>query len=87
MIATTGTLPYTRYFFDNDKVGKGIMQEKLKVKKTVFLWKKFFEVSGMPSQRVKDFNDIALYCFRNKHNGHTKIEECFSNNKFDSYYL
>jgi hypothetical protein len=79
--------PNARYFFDNDKIGKEIMHRKLSAKRTVFLWKKFFEISGIPTRKIKDFNDIIMYCYRNKSNGHTKIEECFSNNKFDTYYL
>jgi len=79
--------PNTRYFFDNDKVGKGIMNDKLKIKKKVFLWKKFFETTGIPDRKIKDYNDLLLYCYRKKDTGFKLIEGCFSDNKFDSYYI
>ena len=79
--------PNARYLFDNDKVGKDLMLEKLKSRKKVFLWKKFFEDTGIPNRKIKDYNDIILHCFRTKNQGFKHVESCFSDNKLDSYYL
>lgn len=84
--------PNTRYFFDNDKIGKDMMTKKLKIGSKVFLWKKFMEDNNLDKARVnskmiKDYNDIIMYCFRKKDLAYKKIEEYFSNSKFDTYYI
>ena len=53
-----------RYFFDNDVIGRKTMEQKLKRKKAVFMWRKFLKENKI--EQCKDFNDLIRYCYFNK---------------------
>lgn len=76
-----------RYFFDNDSAGIKIMNEKIREGHSVFMWKKFLEDHDIPKKKIKDYNDLIIYCFRNSIAAHKNIDNYFSNSKLDSYYI
>lgn len=95
-IATTGitkgkhdydSYEKARYFSDSDKDGINFMTSKIKNKKKVFLWKKFYDECGIPERdrkNIKDLNDIVKYARKiDDQSILLKLEGCFSNNKFD----
>lgn len=79
----------TQYFFDWDKEGRKKMRELLFERKTVFLWRKFFEKVNMLSEvrhdAKIDFNDVFTYC--KQHNLKGSFQKYFSNNPMDMIYL
>jgi hypothetical protein len=71
-----------RYLFDNDVVGRRIMEKKLKRKKTVFLWNKFLKDHRI-KDKIKDFNELVEYCWKNKNEAIKNINTYFSSNPLD----
>jgi len=71
-----------RYFFDNDKIGKQTMIDKLKNRKNVFMWKKFKKDHGI-TDRLKDFNDLIRYCYFNKSSAFKTLDKYFTSNPYD----
>jgi hypothetical protein len=78
--------PNVRYFFDNDRVGKGIMEEKLGKKNTVFLWKKFIDDYNI-KEFIKDFNDLVVWCYNNNKSAIKELKNYWSNHPLDIYYV
>jgi hypothetical protein len=80
-------IPTIRYMFDNDKSGKNAMRELLKQGKEVFLWEKFINENGLKEYPVKDLNDLILTCYQNKKDAYKYINNYFSSNSLDSFYV
>ena len=78
--------PNARYFLDNDKAGRSIMEEKLQKKKTVFLWRKFIEDYKI-KDNIKDFNDLIVWCYSNNKNAISELKNYWSNHPLDIYYV
>lgn len=76
-----------RYMFDNDKTGRGKMIEKLKKGKSVFMWSKFLKENNLDKYNIKDLNDLMLKCFELKSNAHKQINNYFTSNQLDLWYL
>jgi hypothetical protein len=75
-------IPTIRYLFDNDVVGRRFMEKKIKKKKTVFLWHKFMKDHRI-KEKIKDFNDLVEYCWKNKNDAIKNINQYFSSNPLD----
>ena len=71
-----------RYLFDNDLSGKRKMEEKLKRRKTVFMWNQLAKDFKIQS-KVKDFNDLIKYCWENKNDAIRHFDKYFTNNPLD----
>jgi hypothetical protein len=71
-----------RYFFDNDSIGRKTMEQKLKRKKTVFMWKKFIKENKIESQ-IKDFNDLIRFCYYQKNPAYKKLDKYFTISPYD----
>lgn len=82
-------IPTVRYMFDNDKVGKEKMMQKMKRGKSVFTWDKFLKETKMDKypSTIKDLNDLVIAAFAIKSECLKKIEEYFSTSPLDAYYL
>jgi hypothetical protein len=81
-------IPTVRYLFDNDYVGRRKMEEKLKRRKTVFMWNKLvrdFKVQPRLAdmKEVKDFNDLIKYSWLQKNDAARKYNEYFTANPLD----
>ena len=82
-------IPTTRYMFDNDKVGKEKMIEKLKRGKSVFMWSKFLSdyKLNIYTEDIKDMNDLVLKCFELKSPALKNIGNYFTSSKLDALYI
>ncbi len=82
-------IPTMRYMFDNDKVGKEKMMQKLKRGKSVFTWEKYLKETKMDkySNKIKDLNDLVMASYSVKSDCLKKIEAYFSTSPLDAYYL
>lgn len=82
-------IPTVRYMFDNDKVGKEKMMQKMKRGKSVFTWDKFITKNKMDKYHkpIKDLNDLVMAAFETKSDCLKRIEEYFSTSPLDAYYL
>ena len=80
-------IPTIRYMFDNDKSGKNAMRELLKQGKEVFLWEKFINENELKEYPVKDLNDLILICYQNKKDAYKYINNYFSSNSLDGFYV
>lgn len=76
-----------RYLFDNDKTGRSKMIEKLKKGKSVFMWTKFLKDNNLDKYNIKDLNELILKCFELKSNAHKQINNYFTSNQLDLWYL
>ena len=70
-----------RYFFDNDVIGRKTMEQKLKRKKSVFMWKKFLKENKI--EKCKDFNDLIRHCYFHKNSAYKKLDKYFSTSPYD----
>lgn len=80
-------IPTVRYMFDSDNAGIKFSINKLKKEKSVFLWNKFLKERRLLNSKIKDFNDLLIYCYKNKVNHLVDIEKYFSNDTRDIIYL
>ena len=71
-----------RYFFDNDAIGRKTMEQKLKRKKTVFMWKKFLKEHKITAQ-IKDFNDLIRHCYFDKNPAYKNLDKYFTTSPYD----
>jgi len=71
-----------RYLFDNDAIGRKKMEEKLKRKKSVFMWNKLLKDFKI-QHKIKDFNELIKYCWINKNDAIRHYTEYFTNNPLD----
>jgi hypothetical protein len=71
-----------RYLFDNDVVGRRIMEKKLKKRKTVFMWNKLLRDHRI-KEKIKDFNELVEYCWKNKNDAIKKTNSYFTSNPLD----
>lgn len=55
-----------RYMFDDDKAGREHAIEKMREGYDVFLWDNFKRDIGMQSHGKVDFNDVVLWCDKNR---------------------
>jgi hypothetical protein len=76
-----------RYLFDNDKTGRSKMIEKLKKGKPVFMWTKFLKDNNLDKYNIKDLNELILKCFELKSDAHKQINNYFTSNQLDLWYL
>lgn len=81
-----------RFLFDNDLKGRKIMEDKLKSKKAVFMWKKMIDdfkiqpkIANM--KEVKDFSDLISYCWITKNDAIKNIDNYFTQNLLDIGYV
>jgi hypothetical protein len=70
-----------RYFFDNDVIGRKTMEQKLKRKKSVFMWKKFLKENKI--EDCKDFNDLIRFCYFHKNNAYKNLDKYFTTSPYD----
>jgi hypothetical protein len=75
-------IPTIRYFFDNDIAGRRIMEKKLKKKKTVFMWNRFLKDNRI-QEKIKDFNELVDYCWKNKNDAIKNTSKYFTSNPLD----
>lgn len=77
----------SRFFYDNDAIGKRKMIEKLEVGKTVFAWELFLDEFNIDVY-LKDMNDIARF-FNKKHMIHhlTNLDKFFTSDIYDSIFI
>ena len=80
-------IPTARYFFDNDKDGKTKMIEKLKKGQRVFMWEKFLSDYNIPSQKIKDLNDLIKYEYVHKKNSLVNLDQYFTADSLDIIFL
>jgi len=71
-----------RILFDNDTVGIKEMDKILKTRKNVFMWKKLLLDFNIKIN-IKDFNDLLIYCWKNKNNAIKDVTKYFTNNPLD----
>lgn len=71
-----------RYMFDDDKTGREHSIEKLRDGYMVFMWDEYKKDIGLRSQRKIDYNDIYIYCNKNKIKMPV-IDDYFSNDELD----
>lgn len=71
-----------RYLFDNDADGIKKMEELLKKRKHVFLWKKLIRDFKIDSP-IKDVNDLVLWSHSNRSDAFFKLNNYFTNNPLD----
>jgi hypothetical protein len=71
-----------RYFFDNDSIGRKTMEQKLKRKKTVFMWKKFLKENKITTP-IKDFNDLIRHCYFDKNPAYKSLDKYFTTSPYD----
>ena len=76
-----------RYMFDNDKTGRVKMIEKLKKGRPVFMWTKFLSDNKLDKYNIKDLNDLMLKCFELKSSAHKQLNNYFTSNQLDLWYL
>ena len=76
-----------RYMFDNDKTGRVKMIEKLKKGRSVFMWTKFLSDNKLDKYNIKDLNDLMLKCFELKSSAHKQLNNYFTSNQLDLWYL
>lgn len=81
-------IPSIRYFFDNDKAGKRVMESKLKKRKKVFMWEKLlrdFKIQPRLAKmdKIKDFNDLLKYCWTQKNDAVKNFDKYFTENPLD----
>jgi hypothetical protein len=75
-------IPTIRYLFDSDTAGKRVMEAKLKKKKSVFMWNKLVRDYRI-REKIKDFNDLISYCWKNQNPAAKDFEQYFTNNPLD----
>lgn len=71
-----------RYLFDNDTDGIKKMEELLKQRKFVFMWKKLIRDYKIETP-IKDVNDLVLWSYSNKSDAFFKMNSYFTNNPLD----
>jgi predicted RNA-binding Zn-ribbon protein involved in translation (DUF1610 family) len=71
-----------RYFFDNDPIGRKTMEQKLKKKKQVFMWKKFLKENKI-TVPIKDFNDLIRHCYFEKNPAYKNLDKYFTTSPYD----
>lgn len=71
-----------RYLLDNDKVGIKEMERLLKERKPVFMWKKLLKDYDI-KDKIKDVNDLVIYCWRNKCDAIKQLDKYFTSNPLD----
>jgi hypothetical protein len=71
-----------RYFFDNDAIGRKTMEQKLKRKKKVFMWKKFLKENKI-DKSIKDFNDLIRHCYFDKNPAYKNLDKYFTTSPYD----
>ncbi|MDA9262920.1 hypothetical protein OAC86_00370 [bacterium] len=76
-----------RYMFDNDKTGKAKMIQKLKKGKAVFMWSKFLADNNLDKYNIKDLNELMSKCFELKSNAHKQLNNYFTSEQLDLWYL
>ena len=76
-----------RYMFDNDKTGKAKMIQKLKKGKSVFMWSKFLADNNLDKYNIKDLNELMLKCFELKSTAHKQLNNYFTSEQLDLWYL
>lgn len=77
-----------RYFLDNDRAGRKVMEKKLKERKQVFKWIAFMrdhKIQPIKAEmkEVKDFGDLINYFKFTKQKGFENINKYFTNNPLD----
>lgn len=80
-------IPTIRYMFDNDSSGKKAMMSLLKSGKEVFLWSRFINEHKLHEHKIKDLNDLVLICYKNKLDAYKYINNYFSSNSLDGFYV
>jgi len=84
-------IPTVRYFYDNDKAGLSASREKLREGRTVFLWQKFVTKFNLEKyvqdEKLKDLNDIVKICYRDKLDAYKYLNDFFSNDSMDLFYI
>ena len=75
-------IPTIRYLFDNDRIGRVKMEQKLKKKKSVFMWAKLVRDFKI-RKPIKDFNDLIEYCWKQKNESIRHYEKYFTDNPLD----
>jgi hypothetical protein len=75
-----------RLFQDNDTAGKNMAIKWVTQGKSVFLWTKFLRDHGIMGKRIKDLNDILVYCVANRLKIR-RLDEYFSKDKYDIIYI
>lgn len=76
-----------RYLFDNDETGRKKMIEKLKRGRPVFMWTKFLKDNKLDTYDIKDLNDLVIKCYELKSPALKKIEQYFTTNQLDLWYV
>lgn len=76
-----------RYMFDNDKTGKKKMTNKLKKGRPVFMWHKFLQDFKLDKYNIKDLNDLVLKCYELKSSAYKDINDYFTSNQLDLWYV
>lgn len=71
-----------RYLFDNDNDGIKKMEELLRKRKFVFMWKKIIKDFKIDVP-IKDVNDLVIWSYFNKSNAFFKLNSYFTNNPLD----
>lgn len=71
-----------RYLFDNDIDGIKKMEELLKQRKYVFMWKKLIRDYKIEVP-IKDVNDLVLWSYSSKSDAFFKMNSYFTNNPLD----
>jgi len=75
-------IPTVRYLFDNDSIGRKIMEKKLRCKKNVFMWGKLVRDYKI-RKKIKDFNELIIYCWKNQNDALRNINEYFTDEPID----
>ena len=77
----------TRFFYDNDSIGKKKMIEKLEQGKKVFMWESFIDDFTIDVY-LKDLNDIVKHFYKiGKIKQLEKLDMYFTNNIYDSIFI
>lgn len=84
-------IPTIRYLYDNDKSGIDEARLQIRQGKTVFLWQKFLKEQDLNKfkdiEKLKDLNDIMILCFKYKLNAHKHINNYFSSDAIDMFFI
>ena len=84
-------IPTIRYFYDNDKTGLDEARTQIKMGHKVFLWHKFLKDENLiqykGKEKLKDLNDIIMLCFKYKLDAYKKLNDYFSNNAIDMFFI
>lgn len=75
-----------RFMMDNDWDGLKYTERKVTAGFKCFIWKKYLEDNNIKDKTIKDLNDLVKYNYRNGANA-LKLDDYFSENKWDLYYV